>query len=122
MFKAKDMINLATKEFYIKETIDGETYDPFSAETLRVLPSPHPSYRERIIDMSRRKYAMPREEVAQQLRKEEHEMRFGGAIRGAAEAAPRQASDQAAEISSVQISAEAAQPQAAAKTPPEPLI
>src|SRR3989344_8291433 len=36
IFKAKDMINLGTQEFYIKETIDGETYDPFSAETLKI--------------------------------------------------------------------------------------
>jgi type IV secretory pathway TraG/TraD family ATPase VirD4 len=43
VFKAKDMINLGAQEFYIKETIDGETYDPFSAETLKVLPAPHPS-------------------------------------------------------------------------------
>ncbi len=63
LFKAKDMINLATREFYIKETIDGETYDPFSAETLKVLPAPHPSYRERIIESSRRKYAMRADDV-----------------------------------------------------------
>ena len=37
LFDVKDMINLAVGEFYIKMTIDGESYDPFSAETLRVL-------------------------------------------------------------------------------------
>ena len=39
IFKAKDMINLGVREFYIKMAIDGETYDPFSAETLGVLPA-----------------------------------------------------------------------------------
>ena len=39
IFKVKDMINLGMQEFYIKETIDGETYDPFSAQTLKVAAS-----------------------------------------------------------------------------------
>ena len=57
VFKAKDMINLGTREFYIKETIEGEVYDPFSAETLTVLPPPHGSFKDRIIEGSRKKYA-----------------------------------------------------------------
>lgn len=57
VFKAKDMINLGTHEFYIKETIDGETYDPFSAETLKVLPPGRSPQKDRIIEASRRKYA-----------------------------------------------------------------
>src|SRR3990167_1433539 len=63
VFKAKDMINLGTQEFYIKETIDGETYDPFSAETLKILPAPHPSYIDKILEHSRRKYTMSAGEV-----------------------------------------------------------
>ena len=63
VFKAKDMINLATREFYIKEIIDGEVYDPFSAETLTVLPPPYESRKERIIDASRKKYALPIERI-----------------------------------------------------------
>jgi hypothetical protein len=58
VFKVKDMINLGKREFYIKMMIDGESYDPFSAETLKVLPPPHPSYKDRIIESSRRKYAI----------------------------------------------------------------
>ncbi|MBI4137631.1 MAG: type IV secretion system DNA-binding domain-containing protein, partial [Candidatus Sungbacteria bacterium] len=77
IFKAKDMINLGTREFYIKLTIDGETYDPFSAETLKVMPPTHPSYKERIRDASRRKYAMHIDEVKQMLKEEEDAMRFG---------------------------------------------
>ena len=63
VFKAKDIINLATREFYIKETIDGEVYDPFSAETLTVLPLPYASGKEKIIGASRKTYAMPVERV-----------------------------------------------------------
>lgn len=57
VFDVKDMINLGVGEFYIKMTIDGESYDPFSAETLKVLPAIHPSYKEKIIQGSRQKYA-----------------------------------------------------------------
>jgi len=78
LFKAKDMINLATREFYIKETIDGETYDPFSAETLKIMPPPHRSYKQDIIDASRRKYAMHAEELKLRLKEEEDAIRFGG--------------------------------------------
>ena len=58
IFKVKDMINLGKQEFYIKMTIDGESYDPFSAATLKVMPATHPSYRERIIEASRKKYTI----------------------------------------------------------------
>src|SRR3989338_8611876 len=78
LFKAKDMINLATREFYIKETKDGETYDPFSAETLKIMPPPHRSYKQDIIDASRRKYAMQVDEVKRLLKEEEDAIRFGG--------------------------------------------
>jgi len=56
VFDVKDMINLGVQEFYAKMVIDGENYDPFSAETLKVLPAPHPSFRDRIIEASGRKY------------------------------------------------------------------
>lgn len=77
IFKAKDMINLGMQEFYIKETIDGETYDPFSAGTLNVLPAPHSSYKDQIVMASRKKYAMYVEEVKRMLKEEEEEMIFG---------------------------------------------
>jgi hypothetical protein len=70
VFDVKDLINLGVGEFYVKMTIDGESYDPFSAETLKVLPPNHPSYRQEIIDASRRKYATG-VDVARQLIAEE---------------------------------------------------
>jgi type IV secretory pathway TraG/TraD family ATPase VirD4 len=57
IFKIKDMINLGKQEFYIKLMIDGQSYDPFSAATLKVLPPNHPPFRESIISASRAKYA-----------------------------------------------------------------
>ena len=71
IFDVKDMINLGVGEFYIKMTIDGESYDPFSAETLRVLPATHPSYREQVINASRRKYAILAGEAEKLIAEEE---------------------------------------------------
>ena len=58
VFKTRDMINLGTRQFYIRMAIDGETYDPFSAEVLKVLPAPHPSYREKILETVKAKFAL----------------------------------------------------------------
>jgi len=71
IFEVKDMINLGVGEFYIKMTIDGESYDPFSAETLRVLPATHASYRDEIVESSRRKYAIKASEVQRLIAEEE---------------------------------------------------
>ncbi len=71
VFQASDMINLGTREFYIKMTIDGETFDPFSAETLKVLPATHQSCKKEILKQSRKKYAFPLEEVKKKLEEEE---------------------------------------------------
>lgn len=71
VFDVKDMINLGVAEFYIKMTIDGESYDPFSAETLRVLPPTHRSFREEIINASRRQFAIPAGEAQRLIEEEE---------------------------------------------------
>lgn len=57
IFSAKDIMNLGEREFYIKMMIDGNTYDPFSAETLKIFPAPHDSFRHKIIARSRSQYA-----------------------------------------------------------------
>ncbi|MBM3251118.1 MAG: hypothetical protein FJZ07_02700 [Candidatus Nealsonbacteria bacterium] len=72
-FDVQDMINLGVQNFYIKMTIDGESYDPFSAETLNVLPPNHPSYKEEIINHSREKYSISAE-AAKKLMAEEEAM------------------------------------------------
>ncbi len=71
IFGAKDMVNLGVQNFYIKETIDGEAYDPFSAQTLRVMPPAHESFREEIIAMSREKYAVSAEAAQKLMQQEE---------------------------------------------------
>ncbi|MDP3975075.1 MAG: type IV secretion system DNA-binding domain-containing protein [Candidatus Jorgensenbacteria bacterium] len=71
VFKAKDMINLGMQEFYVKMTIDGETYDPFSAETLKVLPSPHSSLKARIIEASRKRYTISADAAKKLIAEEE---------------------------------------------------
>ena len=71
IFEVKDMINLGMREFYIKMTIDGDTYDPFSAETLKVLPAAHSSHRERIIESSRRKYTISADAAKKLIAEEE---------------------------------------------------
>ncbi len=71
IFDVKDMINLGVGEFYIKMTIDGESYDPFSAETLRVLPATHKSLRQEIMEASRRKYAISAGDAQRLIAEEE---------------------------------------------------
>ena len=71
VFDVKDMINLGVGEFYIKMNIDGESYDPFSGETLRVLPPTHVSYRDRVLEASRRKYSITAAEASRLIAEEE---------------------------------------------------
>ncbi len=71
IFAVKDMINLGVGEFFIKMTIDGESYDPFSAETLRVLEPTHQSYHKEIIASSREKYAILAGEAEKLIKEEE---------------------------------------------------
>lgn len=71
VFKAPDMINLGMQEFYIKMIVDGEVYDPFSAETLSVKPPTHPSYRKEIIEYNHDMYCIPLEEVKKKIAEED---------------------------------------------------
>lgn len=111
LFKAKDMINLGMQEFYIKETIDGETYDPFSAETLKIFPPPHASFKQRIKDASRKKYAMRAEDVKRMLQEEQDAVLFR-----------KQPSPTGSVPSLTAFSAPAAAPAPQSEAPPEPLI
>ncbi|PJA46880.1 hypothetical protein CO172_03440 [Candidatus Uhrbacteria bacterium CG_4_9_14_3_um_filter_36_7] len=63
IFEFHDVINLAAREIYVKMTIDGKRYDPFSAEVLTVTDPKHEIYADRIIENSRKMYATTREEV-----------------------------------------------------------
>ena len=116
LFKAKDMINLGMQEFYIKETIDGETYDPFSAETLKVFPPPHASFKQRIKDASRKQYAMRAEDVKKMLQEEQDAVLF----RKPAPPAGWDRDD--SPPTGGETSTKPSLPAAAPDTPPEPLI
>jgi len=70
VFKAEDMINLGTREFFVKMTIDGEVFDPFSAETLAILPPTQSSCKKEIIEQNRRKYSLSLIEVKEAAEKE----------------------------------------------------
>ncbi len=69
-FEAQDMINLAVREFYIKMPIDGQIFNPFSAETLPLYPPEYESSRQKIVDYTRANYAMPIDEVRRQYAKQ----------------------------------------------------
>lgn len=52
----RDMINLPSQEFYVKLSISGRRFDPFSASTLEVGKAKWPSERERILETCTAKY------------------------------------------------------------------
>ena len=95
VFKAKDMINLGVQEFYIKMTIDGETFDPFSAETLKVLSGARASHKDRIVAHSRKKYAIPVGEVKKMLKEEEEAILFRRQAAAASAGKPKEAAESA---------------------------
>lgn len=70
VFSAEDIINLAVREFYIKMAIDGQTYDPFSAETLPLFEPEFTTNREKIIEHTRTNYTVPIEKMKEVYAKE----------------------------------------------------
>lgn len=67
VFEVQDMINLSEREVYVKMTIDGRRWDPFSADVLPVNAPKHVPLTSKIVMQSREKYACKREEVELQL-------------------------------------------------------
>ncbi|MFC1600184.1 type IV secretory system conjugative DNA transfer family protein [Patescibacteria group bacterium] len=66
VFKVRDIINLAVRDFYIKMSVNGEVRKPFSGRTLEVI-QPKDDYTEEIISQSRIKYATPVGQVDEML-------------------------------------------------------
>jgi hypothetical protein len=62
IFEVSDLVNLDNYHIYLKLMIDGVTSKPFSAITLPA-PEIDNSYREKIIETSRRRYAKRRDDV-----------------------------------------------------------
>ncbi len=67
-FMMNDLVNLAKYQIYLKLMIDGVSSRAFSATTLPPLAKPERSYRDEIIDFTRKTYGVPREEVENTIR------------------------------------------------------
>jgi len=66
-FTAQDIVNLGFANVYMKLMINGVASRPFSALTLPPIPFPEKSYKEEIIEFSRKQYATPKEEVEKRI-------------------------------------------------------
>lgn len=67
-FTANDLINLSKYNIYLKLMIDGISSSPFSAKTLPPFEKPRISFKNKIIEFSRAKYAKKREEVENRIK------------------------------------------------------
>lgn len=68
-FTKEDLVNLGRFQMYLSLMIDGVGSKPFSATTLPPIVQLGPSYREEIIKSSRARFAKPRTEVEEMIRK-----------------------------------------------------
>ena len=66
-FTAEDLVNLGFTQIYLKLMIDGVSSTPFSASTMPPIKEPEVSYRQEVIDMSRKQFAMNRTNVEQDV-------------------------------------------------------
>jgi hypothetical protein len=69
-FLQTDLVNLSKYNAYMKLMIDGVASRPFSAETEPPQKLPLVSYRDVIVETSRKKYATPRKVVEERIAKE----------------------------------------------------
>ncbi|MEK9135387.1 MAG: type IV secretion system DNA-binding domain-containing protein [Patescibacteria group bacterium] len=68
-FMAADLVGLAKYNIYLKLMVNGLSSRPFSAQTLPPFESPAERSREKIISVSREKYAAPREIIKEKIQK-----------------------------------------------------
>jgi type IV secretory pathway TraG/TraD family ATPase VirD4 len=66
IFDETDLINLPNHHIYLKLMIDGQTSQPFSANTLPLVAKTE-SHKQKIIETSREKYARPRTQVEKEI-------------------------------------------------------
>lgn len=66
-FTAQDLVNTGKYNVYLKLMINGLAGRPFSAETLPPTLKPNESNREKIIKVSRERYATPRQSVEEKI-------------------------------------------------------
>jgi len=80
VFTMEDLVNLGFVQIYLKLMIDGVASQPFSATTLPPIPKPDVSFRDKVMEMSRKTYAHPKEDVERVI-KEWHAPEQGPEIR-----------------------------------------
>ncbi|MBL7155254.1 MAG: type IV secretion system DNA-binding domain-containing protein [Candidatus Portnoybacteria bacterium] len=68
-FSTQDLVNLDFAQIYLKLMIDGVASRPFSATTLAPFDKQNESYREKIIKISRERYASNRQEIEDKIAK-----------------------------------------------------
>jgi len=67
VFTAEDLVNLGFAQIYLKLMIDGVSSQPFSARTMAPIETPLISFKEEIIDTSRKQFARPRAQVEEEI-------------------------------------------------------
>ncbi len=69
VFTAEDVVNLGFTQIYLKLMIDGVSSQPFSASSLPPIKKQDISFKDDIIESSRKTFAAPRAEVEEAIRK-----------------------------------------------------
>ncbi|MDO8575676.1 MAG: type IV secretion system DNA-binding domain-containing protein [bacterium] len=69
VFTAEDIVNLGFAQIYLKLMIDGISSQPFSATTLPPIAPAAKSYREEVIEASRKQFSLTRKEVEDEINK-----------------------------------------------------
>jgi hypothetical protein len=68
VFTMEDIVNLGFVQIYLKLMIDGVASQPFSATTLPPIPKPDSSFRDLVMEMSRKNFAKPKAEIEKAIR------------------------------------------------------
>lgn len=66
-FMAVDLVNLGFAQIYLKLMIDGVSSQPFSAKTMGPIAKPEISFRDAVIENSRKQFGRPRAEVEKDI-------------------------------------------------------
>ena len=67
VFTMEDLVNLSKYQIYLKLMIDNVASQPFSALTLGPIPPLERSFKEEVIDSSRKNYSADKEVVEKQI-------------------------------------------------------
>jgi len=76
-FTAEDLVNLGFVQIYLKLMIDGVSSPPFSARTLSPIKKPEQSFKDEIMEYSRKTFAQPRKLIEEEIRKWHEPLRSG---------------------------------------------